>query len=80
MHLQRSTIEAVIHEHKLENNRIVKKAEFEELLRRLKVEVEDRLEMSESGSGSFIHNTLQTRKEIEVFTVIEFLEVCRLQR
>jgi hypothetical protein len=36
--------------------------------------------MAESGSGNFIYNTLETRKEIEVFTVVEFLEVCRLER
>jgi ATP-binding cassette subfamily A (ABC1) protein 3 len=36
--------------------------------------------MSENGSGNFIYNTLETRKEIEVFTVVEFLEVCRLER
>ena len=65
----------------LANRRIIKENEFGAVLDFLKVGAEDRLELSESGSGNYIFNSLNAgKKEVETFTLVEFLEICRLER
>jgi ATP-binding cassette subfamily A (ABC1) protein 3 len=79
--LPKSRIEAAMQALNLGSRRIIKENEFEAVLEFLKVGAEDRLEISEGGSGNYIYNSLKAgKKEVETFTLVEFLEICRLER
>ena len=58
----------------------VKQSQFEDFLNVYKVDPEDRLAISESGSGSYIHFALKSRKQIEVYTLVEYFELCNRLR
>lgn len=50
----------------------VKQGEFDAFLDAYGVDPEDRMAISESGAGSYIYYALQSRKSIEVYTLIEY--------
>lgn len=46
----------------------------------LQVDPEDRLEISETGTGNFIYNELEGKNKLESYTLAEFAEICKVHR
>lgn len=58
----------------------VAKQDLDAVLGLLEVQPEDRLEISPSGTGNFIHFELEAKGRIEAYTVAEFAEICKVHR